>query len=1156
MPVRINLKELFGSDSQTNTVEKLNFNFNKLLELGIGLQGARGITGGTGSIGPSGIKGDQGDKGNQWFVGSSDPNITTFPGLMDEDFYVLTDNSQIWQYDELTNTWNVIVDLGGIVNNYLNTAGTTFVRGFGEGSPQDSRYIMFPNRSNTTTDQQQDKIGAGVTNNDILLLSNFNETLQATVLDISNDLSLTDDYYTAIQKIYVDRTFSPDMRYHLELGSLNDIGSLGTPFTLSSLNENLKLRHEYKNGIFNGVFSLTKPEVASPSTILHNGIFDFQYAKFQAGPLVQKEGFVQIGSRYAHLALGRSYAEFDGINFNTSGVGNAGIGIGENFDNILPYVNGNSYLVLKSDNVGVNGIMLDTDVYQDNGNIEQLGTGPITINNPVGAGVSNLTNDQNTYGLTGLAIVGNKIIQVSGKTTTAYPATLLSDPVFKGYMFSSDLNNPNSPIVVSTATGTGQSANIGGLLPIGAAISDIAVSGDIAYIISNLQNGVHTSTTSGSNVYNRINLQIVRFDTESGSDFNTISQTNNQWLDGAHRIKLNGSRAIVATNHLRGWGNPAGNAISSQFEHDGYITTVSTINEDAANPVAIVRQDRTHHLDLEVANNKAYTISIEFNAPVGTNHPGFGVSVRSYDLNEVVDGLSPLGMSIGTESKYNIVPPNATNIGSSNYDNLTSINKFGAISVSGDIIWAVHRNILYTLKQDAVSGTFTPLNILAYHADTNIRAMDIEVIGESIFILCASGNTSSAYAPTNTHIVKLNKHSVSSPTIVRTTDITEPSASKFIVDGNNIYVNKTSGNTGYLIPIEIDGFKSDAINVGSIKSYNGNITKDLKVGHNLNVGQSINVGKGGIKAVGPVTSSNVLTSRLGVNFDGDDLEANDYSAQISGNLILKNILGEGDSKIHFNATTNNKHTEIVNLSPNGKLSIVSTPSYTATNNPNFLGTLNISGGGINGIYILTPDATAASIVGDIKIRPGNHPPPTVYPIAGQPPYYKEGVIVLERRVQMVDSVSGIGTGIGGTFTNASPYNATLFLRRTPSGGNWATGTFGQIVRQSSTNYDRIIRFTASGTGGIPPTRLSIWLENTPESGSDTVQADAGGWHITKRVLFDPYIAEQIIIPACHRFYIEVGAGISNDWTSNINITEYRFGKMEDPCVNGNLPLAL
>ena len=38
MPIRINLKEIFPSDSQDITVDKLNFNYNKLLALGVGDQ--------------------------------------------------------------------------------------------------------------------------------------------------------------------------------------------------------------------------------------------------------------------------------------------------------------------------------------------------------------------------------------------------------------------------------------------------------------------------------------------------------------------------------------------------------------------------------------------------------------------------------------------------------------------------------------------------------------------------------------------------------------------------------------------------------------------------------------------------------------------------------------------------------------------------------------------------------------------------------------------------------------------------------------------------------------------------------------------------------------------------------------------------------------
>ena len=51
MPIRINLKELFSADDQAITVDKINFNFNKLLDLGIGDQGKRGFSGIEGAAG-------------------------------------------------------------------------------------------------------------------------------------------------------------------------------------------------------------------------------------------------------------------------------------------------------------------------------------------------------------------------------------------------------------------------------------------------------------------------------------------------------------------------------------------------------------------------------------------------------------------------------------------------------------------------------------------------------------------------------------------------------------------------------------------------------------------------------------------------------------------------------------------------------------------------------------------------------------------------------------------------------------------------------------------------------------------------------------------------------------------------------------------------
>jgi hypothetical protein len=92
MPIRINLKELFNSDSQEITIDKLNFNFNKVLELGVGKPGPIGPKGPKGSAGPKGLTGDTGDRGNNWFIGSGSPVSQTFTGLADLDFYIDTVN--------------------------------------------------------------------------------------------------------------------------------------------------------------------------------------------------------------------------------------------------------------------------------------------------------------------------------------------------------------------------------------------------------------------------------------------------------------------------------------------------------------------------------------------------------------------------------------------------------------------------------------------------------------------------------------------------------------------------------------------------------------------------------------------------------------------------------------------------------------------------------------------------------------------------------------------------------------------------------------------------------------------------------------------------------------------------------------------------------
>ena len=152
MPIRINLKELFPADAQEITVDKLNFNFNKLLELGIGEQGLRGFSGVQGSPGPGGIPGPTGIRGNAWFLDAVyDPNTLTFTEpLIDGDFYLDSTNFTVWQYNGAT--WDFVFDLTAIINSYLTASPSPFSRGLGIGTPKDERFIVFGRRDDNIND--------------------------------------------------------------------------------------------------------------------------------------------------------------------------------------------------------------------------------------------------------------------------------------------------------------------------------------------------------------------------------------------------------------------------------------------------------------------------------------------------------------------------------------------------------------------------------------------------------------------------------------------------------------------------------------------------------------------------------------------------------------------------------------------------------------------------------------------------------------------------------------------------------------------------------------------------------------------------------------------------------------------------------------------
>ena len=93
----ITIKELLASDTLSDAVDKINFNFDQLLLNGGGPQGPNG------PIGPIGPIGGRGIRGTQWFEDpasspGTNPNSLTFADLEEGDNYLQADGT-VWEYN-------------------------------------------------------------------------------------------------------------------------------------------------------------------------------------------------------------------------------------------------------------------------------------------------------------------------------------------------------------------------------------------------------------------------------------------------------------------------------------------------------------------------------------------------------------------------------------------------------------------------------------------------------------------------------------------------------------------------------------------------------------------------------------------------------------------------------------------------------------------------------------------------------------------------------------------------------------------------------------------------------------------------------------------------------------------------------------------------
>jgi hypothetical protein len=588
MPIRINLKELFPADPQQITVDKINFNFNKLLELGIGDRGLRGLSGIQGSAGPVGIQGDVGTRGNAWFVDAvADPNTLTFPDLLPGDFYLDSQSFAVWQYDGTS--WQFTFDLSEIINNYLAASPSPFIRGLGIGSPNDDRFILFNKRGNTASDVLDDRyLGASSTgnnsSNDILLLNNFNEDYLSTAgsgfdfgpaITPINDQVPTENFFNSLLSIYLDHqdpqaaTFG---RYHFELGHLYLDGS---DRKLSDIVDNLKVKFYRDNSSvhpFSSYYNIAEISLDRPDDVSFsrktNSLFQLRSAKWN-GSGIDTQVDTIVGSKFAiDEFVGTSgISKVDGIAFNESLVwGSIGTSFrydinGGSFPDETGYVTNvssginSSYFTLDALGNSTAGILIDSKTLQDGGNLIQLATtSPREIDNA--ARDSAYVGLDSYIGNVGIAVRGDRVYSISGK-----PAPLaLTTSTNWGYFNRYGIENPNSPISDYTAanirfdgrTSTSivgqcdQLSPVPAYQPVGPGASDLKIVGKYTYVVNN-QSYDQTSApvfSLGATHTRRTYFQILETEGTAGV--------------GLKRISRLGQGAYLGSNDILGGGAGTG----------------------------------------------------------------------------------------------------------------------------------------------------------------------------------------------------------------------------------------------------------------------------------------------------------------------------------------------------------------------------------------------------------------------------------------------------------------------------------------------------------------------------------------------------------------------------------------------------------------------
>lgn len=990
MPIRINLKELFPADAQEITIDKINFNFNKLLALGIGEPGPLGLTGIQGSAGPVGGTGSQGVRGSTWIVDAGAPTITT--GLLDGDLYLDSTALAVWQWDAATSTWNFLFDISAIVQNYLNSVSSPFVRGFGAGSPNDQRFILFGNRDNPN-----DSVNNSASTNDVLFLSNYDD---ATLLP--NPPSLggspdTTDFYDALLSISVDQRSGGPTRSHIELGAVYNSSNP----TLTSLDENFKIRydrfvgssiHPYANPADNRYNRLTFSLDVYDSLVSTNrdfsSVFAFQSPKYVSTDPTNTFSSVFIGSRYGldeeapSATSGSTLA--DGIVFATSGSG-ANIGVAVNY--VVPgdiqgrntgYINNvlspsQDYFML--DSLGsTDALFLNDKVYQNGGNIVQLGTTAARL-----TGSGELGSLSSTDIRFAMAQQGNKIFTIIGSKTVTNVASGSS----KNSQYNETvIENPNFPKFHITSAYTAASNLSLGSIDF-AGISDVAVSGDYLYCVKNLS----LASTTGSP---RIVVQAVR--TSESSDDQLPSRAGylylenlglfSLFLESAHKIKLRGNLAVITTNGLAH--NPTVSGFGGGVS-DGRVTLVDITCPDDLRLVNSVVTTKTAGLspsakaaimDMDVVDDWVYALTWEQD-PSGPNAK-VNVKIDLFSIEEA-----------DTEPATNVTwKTAAANTFISNTfipGDYANLSKVGAITANKKYIYAgycagsaypaIFRT--YELRGGNAQAVLGPYQLANPMKISLVSSLTLTIPGVQISEINRIQQLgTSAYVLVNTvsngcYIVKVD---VSNPTSMFQVWYTQVRVAgeycdNFILHGKHIYVAKNSTAIGVggtpnsnIKAFEIDGFYTGAAHIESLRTDEFNVTQNANIGNTAIINNELNVG-GRAEITGELGVGTRLRLCGGSYFTGEsgDIVANIINS--TGSLTIRNTTSTDPSTLRLvNGPTN--YFELTSLPSSGlvqmnldssvdlEINTTSNKKVKIKSTGQTILTLETNGGGFNNIISL------------------------------------------------------------------------------------------------------------------------------------------------------------------------------------------------------------